>query len=132
MLNGEYRDLSPRDGKARVVMFWASWCSRSKAESEELNALAQKFARDPRIEFITISIDKTENEDNLRSLIQSKHLSSLQHAFSGNDYYDEAFVSYAPEEIPFIVLIGPSGKMLRVSHRADEIEEAVYELLGRG
>ena len=47
--------LSKQRGKPVVIAFWASWCGPCQEELPELQRLARKY---PKIEFITVNVDR--------------------------------------------------------------------------
>src|SRR5690606_35612901 len=68
MLDGSTVSLANLRGRTVVLVFWASWCSRSRRLIEDLNRLAGDIGNN--IIFLAVSIDKLEREEKLREFIE--------------------------------------------------------------
>ena len=64
-LQGESVLLSSFHGRVLVLSFWASWCVPCIAEMTEVEEGSHRFARNPRVGFAGISVDRD------RSLVES-------------------------------------------------------------
>jgi len=120
--DGEYRLLTPYDGKSRAIMFWASWCSSSKAEIERFEALAKKHQGISDVEFIAVSIDEQKDWSRVDGVIQSLSLWSIRHGFSGNGPADEAYLAYGFREVPVLLYISPRGDILQIGDSVSDLE----------
>ena len=123
-LDGDYVSLRQYRGKTVVLMFWATWCSRSKTLITELSDYARTH-KNPNTEFIAVSIDRFDRLSTLKNMIYLQGLDGVKHAFSGNDVRDEAYVSFRMIAIPTIVIIGPDGVVKGVDNDLDIVKEYV-------
>jgi len=122
MLDGTYVPLSSFRGRTVVLAFWGTWCSRSKGVLRDLSDYAKSHRR-PDVEYIAVSIDRTDNFETLNNMINHQGLNNLQHAFSGNDVRDEAFLAFGLISVPTIIVIGPDGAVKGVGTDMDVVEE---------
>jgi thiol-disulfide isomerase/thioredoxin len=113
LLDGSQLPLIPDPGRMAVVLFWATWCSRSRYVIEDFEQLAREFASRTDLDFFAVSIDKNEDFEVLNARIREQDLRTVRHCFSGNDVDDEAFYSFKGHTIPFVVVID-SGGIVRV------------------
>ena len=124
-LDGNWHILDEFKGKTVVMIFWASWCSRSRSTISSLNKLAARNAgRNDRV-FIAVSIDKAADESKFRDFIKDVPIDAFLHSYSGNDVYDEAFIRMNGSELPHIFIIDPNGNVVAVGHS----DKVVYDYL---
>ena len=122
LLDGSQIPLTPDAGKMHVVLFWATWCPRSRYVVEDYERLAHLFGGMPHLSFFAVSIDKNDDFETLKGRIESQGLHSIQHCFSGNDVQDEAFLHFKGHTIPFVVVIDPEGIVRVVTPHVGEVE----------
>jgi thiol-disulfide isomerase/thioredoxin len=123
LLDGTQVPLTPDAGNIHVVLFWASWCPRSRYVVEDYERLAHRLGGHDRLSFFAVSIDKNEDFETLKRRIDSQGLHSIKHCFSGNDVQDEAFLHFNGHTIPFVVVIDSQGVVRVVTPHVDEAEE---------
>ena len=121
MLSGETRLLDEFQGTPTVLLFWATNCSASKSRIRQLNEIAVDYVG--RARFIAVAIDPSL--DAVRSRIKSDSLTNLEHSFSGNDAYDEAFVRFGLDSVPFIYVIDSRGTILSSGDDVDIVDEVL-------
>jgi thiol-disulfide isomerase/thioredoxin len=121
--DGSEVPLSAYRGKNVSIIFWATWCSYSRSIIERYEALARRYSRRADMEFIAVSIDKNEDFEVLKGRIQEQGLNSMTHIFSGNDSYDDAFVSLKGKNIPYVVFIDRNGVVRLAEHDIAPLEE---------
>lgn len=127
-LDGNWRILDEFKGKTTVLVFWASWCSRSRSTIQSLNELAHRSSNHPERAFIAINIDKLENEKKFREFIREVPIDGFLQSFSGNEVYDEAWIRMQGDEIPLVFIIDPSGKVAEVGHGDKFVYEYFHEM----
>lgn len=123
MLDGTYLPLEALRGKTVALFFWAQWCHRSGPIMARLNEYAQKFRDRKDVVFLAVSTDKLEDLDKLKDRILYQRLDGFQHAFSGNGGGDEAFMAFEGVNLPYLLVIDPSGKVVA----AGESEQVVTD-----
>lgn len=126
MLDGTPRIIDEYRGKTVALMFWATWCPRSRRAIVRFNEFAASH-RTPDNVFIAASIDKLEDEPVLKERIKELKLGSLSFAFSGNETYDEAFLTLSGNQVPYFVVIDPRGVVV---YQGDD-EDKVFEMMTR-
>jgi hypothetical protein len=122
LLDGSQVPLTPDAGNTHVVLFWATWCPRSRYVVEDYEQLAHRFGGRPHLSFFAVSIDKNEDLETLKGRIDSQDLHSMRHCFSGNDVQDEAFVHFKGHTIPFVVVIDARGVVRVVTPHVGDVE----------
>lgn len=125
MYDGSTRILAEFKGKMVVVAFWATWCGRSRRAMERLNAYAARTPKSREIAFIAVSIDKLEDEAELREYLDSGKLRALLTAYSGNEIADETYLAFQGHELPYFAVLDRAGKIVLLTNDDDE----VYKLL---
>lgn len=128
--SGEYVALEEFQGRSgSVLLFWASWCSKSRGLIEELDQLAGKLkAAGSDISFVAISLDKLADEEKLRKFLNENETANLLHAFSGNYSNDEAMFAYHISQVPTLVLVSTDRKILYFGASVDELEEVLLSV----
>lgn len=107
--NEEIVEMSDFKGKYVLLDFWASWCIPCLDEFPHMKDLYQKYSRD-NFEIVAISIE----EDSLRwrQTIQ-RFDNPWPQLYGGNSFQQETFKAYRGGGIPFYILVGPEGDILR-------------------
>jgi thiol-disulfide isomerase/thioredoxin len=123
------RAISAELGKVIVLAFWDSGCHHCQREMPKLNNFAKSFIGSQDIRFIAISVNSSHEEDSLKFTIKNLDLTSLIHAFSGNDISDESFLAFKGGAIPYFVVIDQSGIVRWVGNDAEDVRGPVIKLL---
>lgn len=98
--------------KLRLINVWATWCGPCVLEYPEFVALQRMYgARD--FEFVSISADKPEKEQNVLAFLKSKQSAVPNYLFSEADKY--ALIKAVDPDwngaLPYTVLVEPGGKI---------------------
>lgn len=127
-LDGSEVPLSAYRGQYVSVLFWATWCKHSRGAIEDFEDLARQFARRKDMAFVAVSVDRNEDFDVLKQRITSQDLHTMTHKFSGNDLFDETYMSMRGESVPYVVLIDRRGVVRHVGNSVGELEDLLEEL----
>lgn len=107
--NGEIVEMNDFRGSYVLLDFWASWCIPCLDEFPHMKELYSKYSRDE-FDIVAISIE----EDSLRwrqSLQQFKN--PWPQLYGGNGFHQKTFDAYGGGGIPFYILVGPEGDIVR-------------------
>lgn len=96
-------------GSYVLLDFWASWCIPCLDEFSHMKELYNDYSRDE-LEIVAISIE----EDSLRWRQSLKQFQNpWPQLYGGNGFQQETFSAYRGGGIPFYILVGPDGNILR-------------------
>ncbi|MBN8548653.1 MAG: TlpA family protein disulfide reductase [Deltaproteobacteria bacterium] len=126
MMSGEALPLDEFRGKTVVLTFWATWCSHSSQTLGEIGELSQRYANRPDIVFLTVSVDKADDIEKVRTRLTDSRLAGTRNAFSGNAEYDEAFMSFRCNDLPRIFIINPLGIIIAEGSKADIVAQNLH------
>lgn len=73
--------------------------------------------------FLAVSLDKSDQYDSLKEFLKYRNMTHFEHAFSGNESYDEAFLAFQGSDLPLVIVIDPSGKIVGVGNDSGVVEE---------
>ena len=123
---GRMSRLSDLYGKYLYVDIWATWCGPCCEEIPHLERLVEAYRNDPRIEFVSITVD--ENRDAwLKKLAADKpRWRQMRNA--------DFCTLYGISGIPCFLMISPEGKIVTVHAprpSAPEVKEFINRTLDR-
>jgi peroxiredoxin len=101
-------------GKTLLVNFWATWCAPCKDEFPDLQKTWRMYRNRP-FELVTVSINYPDEEKGVRRFLESQHASSRNLLSDTMDPY-ELMRAFDPDwngSVPYSMIIGPDGKVLR-------------------
>lgn len=102
-IDGDSVRLSSFRGKIVVIDFWATWCHPWVAEIPFLRKIIMRYAKNPEVLFLSVSIDKSR--DAVKPFVE-------RHEYGAKVLYDEGTaVDYGVEIIPCLFLIDRRGKI---------------------
>lgn len=106
---GEKVQMEDFKGKYVLLDFWASWCIPCLEEFDHMKKIYNNYPRD-QFEIVAISIE----EDSLRwRRALQRFQNPWPQLYGGNGFQQKTFRSYRGGGIPFYMLIGPEGTILR-------------------
>lgn len=120
--------LSEFSGKYLVIDFWATWCGVCIANLPSYAKLASQYANDPRIAFITISIDERSAFRKWMFSLPRYGLLDLTNLISPADGSDFSNTFHV-RGVPRYVVIGPDGKI--VTAKAPTPHDGLDKLIER-
>jgi len=108
-VNGDLRQSSEWDGKARLINFWATWCAPCRREIPLLIATQEKFAAD-NLQIIGIAVDfpdevaayAEEAEFNYPILVGQEDAMAVAES-SGIEFIG----------LPFTMVVSPAGDLIK-------------------
>ena len=122
--SGKKVKLSDYAGRGNycLVDFWASWCAPCKGEIPNIKKVYEKY-RKKGLEVVSVAV-----WDNVLASIDT----AKAYGISWKQILDAQSIPtelYGITGIPFIMLIGPDGTILKKNLRGDDIERYVAEYL---
>ena len=120
-LDGSQISLDSYRENTVVLVFWAQWCSRSQRIIRQIAEFAD--TKPAGVSVVAVDIDKVEKLDALKALIKEAELQSIDHMFSGNDVYDEAYAAFGVGEVPTVFIITSEGRIVAHGTNFDVISE---------
>jgi thiol-disulfide isomerase/thioredoxin len=106
---GEIVKMEDFKGKYVLLDFWASWCIPCLDEFPHMKDLYNNYSRD-NFEIAAISIEK----DSLRwRQTINRFENPWPQLYAGEGFQQETFQKYRGGGIPFYILVGPQGKIIR-------------------
>lgn len=127
--NGKFWKLSDFKGKAVYVDFWATWCVPCCLQIPYMKVLVEKYAADPRIEFISISFD--ESQDDWKGMLAYDHPAWPQ--YMALDSGKSIMGDYGFRAIPRFMLFDKDGRIVSVNaprpEALDEISALIDDIL---
>ncbi|HLR32805.1 MAG TPA: TlpA disulfide reductase family protein [Fodinibius sp.] len=112
--NADNQIVRMEDFRGRYVLldFWASWCIPCLDAFPHMNKLYHQYSREE-FEIVAISIE----EDSLRwrqAITQFEN--PWPQVYGGDGFQQETFAAYRGGGIPFYLLIGPEGNIVRYNN----------------
>jgi peroxiredoxin len=121
-IDGIQFNLDEYQGKPLVVLFWAQWCRRSKSFVQDLRDAAPVL-KSRGISILAVDIDKQENLTALKMMFRDFKLEAFDHAFSGNDVYDQAFNAFRCGEVPTVFILDSAHRIIAEGNSFDVVAE---------
>jgi peroxiredoxin len=125
-LHGKPLSLSQYRGKVVLLHFWASWCAPCLMELPPIVAAYEKYHAQG-FEIIGVSLDSDRKK--LTACLARQSGMRWPEYFDGTGWENKLAAKYGVEAIPFIVLIGPDGKIISKSQHGEDLDKAVAAAL---
>lgn len=111
-IDGKEHTFAEFRGKTLVIDVWATWCSSCIKGMPKLLALHEKYKDDPRVEIITVSIDRTGDEKKWREAIVTHGLQGIINLIPGKEDMSQFEVDYHISGIPRYIVIDKDGNIV--------------------
>jgi uncharacterized protein (TIGR03435 family) len=108
-------------GKVVVLEFWATWCAPCVASMPHLNTLAANL-RDKPIQFISIT---DEDQALISHFLQRRKIAG----WVGLDTDRSVFKGFGVITIPYMVVVGPDGRIAVITKSKDLTSEKLVDVL---
>ncbi|MDX4974838.1 TlpA family protein disulfide reductase [Myroides odoratimimus] len=108
---GGKTSLSDLKGKYVYIDVWATWCGPCMYEIPHMNKLEEKF-KNSNIHFVSISIDRKQDEDKWRKMIVAKNMDAGMQLLADNEFESSFVKDYFIDGIPRFILLDPEGKIV--------------------
>ena len=129
-ISGETVSMRNLRGKVVVIDFWATWCGPCVKEIPHMKELYAQY-RDQGVEFIGVSLDKSEEDgglDKLREYCDENDVNWPQY-YQGDYWNSEFSTAWGINSIPAIFIIDRKGSLHSVNARG-QLDDLIPELLG--
>jgi thiol-disulfide isomerase/thioredoxin len=102
--------LESLKGKYVYIDVWATWCGPCRMEIPSLKKLETHY-KGKNIEFVSISIDKSEDHDKWSKLVTLEQLRGIQ-LLADKQWESQFIKDYGINAIPRFILIDPKGSIV--------------------
>lgn len=133
--NGEpqFRKVSLSDyvgkGKYFLVDFWSPWCVPCKRAIPSLKEAYDKYHGED-FDMLSVAVWEESRNMNYRSSVDTAAVYGINWNTMNNGHTEPAEL-YGIEGIPYLILFGPDGTILKKNPAAGELNELIGRTLGR-
>lgn len=127
-IDGKSVSLKDLRGKFVLLDFWASWCPPCRAENPNVVAAYNQY-KDKNFTILGVSLDK--DKDKWQEAITHDKL-SWQHVSDLQGWESSVAALYGVQSIPANFLLDPSGKIIAVNLRGEDLERTLAGTLAGG
>ncbi len=124
-LDGNVRNLSDWDGKARLVNFWATWCAPCRREIPLLKSTQEAYAHN-NLQIIGVAVDFLEPVQTYAEEAQFNYpvLVGQEDAMAAAEASGIEFIG-----MPFTMVVAPGGELLK-THIGEIVESHIETIVG--
>ncbi len=128
-LAGKPVSLTQYRGKVLLVDFWATWCGPCLAEMPNVISAYNKY-HSRGFEIVGVTLDKANYKNQVQDFIRDNHMPWRQ-IYQGKYWDSDNAQAYGLHGIPFMMLIGKSGKIAAINARGDLLAPAIEAALNK-
>ena len=127
-LDGKSFRLASLRGRPVVIHYWATWCEPCKQDMKLLRRLQAGYQR-ARLQIVGVNVDITQ--DQATQFLRENRLPWTQLFEPGGLESSSLAKALGVQTLPTMLLIDPSGKVVRHNVRAAELDDEIAEMLKR-
>ena len=128
LMDGRQVSSAEFSGMTSFVLFWSAQCPHSRRLIRDVARVAARHHGTRGAIFLAVSVDEAEEASEVKDFIDRNSLSSMVHAFSGNDVYDEAYMAFNVDRLPYVFVVNPSGEIVAEGIGVGAIEDLLEKL----
>lgn len=125
--DGRPVSLADYRGKYVLVDFWASWCGPCRQENPNLTKAYHNY-KDKNFDVLGVSLDEAKDRAKWVKAVQDDHLPWTQVA-ELKGWQSKAATAYFIKAIPQNFLVDPTGKIIAMNLRGEELPRALARLI---
>jgi thiol-disulfide isomerase/thioredoxin len=119
--------LSDLKGKVVLIDFWASWCGPCRRENPNVVKTYEKYEKDG---FTILSVSLDNDKAKWLEAIEKDKLVWPYHVSDLGGWNSKVARMYEVSSVPFTVLLGKDGKIIKTNLRGPALEAELVKIFG--
>ncbi len=126
-LSGESVTMTEVRGQVTVIAMWATWCKPCLLELPMLERVKRRYANDPRISVVAVSIDEVSNAADLAEVQATvKRMGLTMPVYLDQTGKLARHLMGAVRSVPLLAILDPELRMLRERGFDTSVDERTY------